>query len=98
MSVNGFLQLDGQKMSTSKGNVYTLRQICDMHGADATRLTLMYGGEGLEDPNWDSEFARNAGPKLVQWYEFAVSNYGRAARTRSSSTAGSSRSRSRPSS
>jgi leucyl-tRNA synthetase len=77
MSVNGFLQLDGQKMSTSKGNVYTLRQICDLNGADATRLTLMYGGEGLEDPNWDSEFARNAGPKLAQWYEFALSNYGK---------------------
>jgi leucyl-tRNA synthetase len=77
MSVNGFLQLDGQKMSTSKGNVFTLRQICDMYGADATRLTLMYGGEGLEDPNWDSEFARGAGPKLAQWYEFAVENFGR---------------------
>jgi leucyl-tRNA synthetase len=77
MSANGFLQLDGQKMSTSKGNVYTLRQICDMYGADATRLTLMYGGEGLEDPNWDSEFARGAGPKLVQWYDFAVENFGK---------------------
>ncbi len=63
MSVNGFLQLDGQKMSSSKGNIYTLRQVCDMFGADATRLTLMYGGEGLEDPNWDSEFARGAGPE-----------------------------------
>lgn len=76
-SVNGFLQLDGQKMSSSKGNVFTLRQICDMYGADATRLTLMYGGEGLEDPNWDSEFARNAGPRLSQWYDFVMENYGK---------------------
>jgi len=75
MSVNGFLQMEGQKMSTSKGNVYTLRQICDTYGADATRLTLMYGGEGLEDPNWDSEFARNAGPRLTQWYDFATENH-----------------------
>ncbi|HUL62444.1 MAG TPA: class I tRNA ligase family protein, partial [Methanocella sp.] len=65
-----------QKMSTSKGNVFTLRQICDLYGADATRLTLMYGGEGLEDPNWDSEFARGASPKLAQWYEFAIANFG----------------------
>lgn len=76
MSVNGFLQLDGEKMSSSKGNIYTLRQVIDIYGADATRLTLMYGGEGLEDPNWDSEFARTAGPKLAQWYEFALENYG----------------------
>lgn len=77
MSVNGFLQLDGQKMSSSKGNIYTLRQVVDMYGADATRITLMYGGEGLEDPNWDSEFARTAGPKLAQWYDFALANYGK---------------------
>jgi leucyl-tRNA synthetase len=77
MSANGFLQLDGQKMSSSKGNIYTLRQVCDMYGADATRLTLMYGGEGLDDPNWDSEFARTAGPKIAQWYDFALSNYGK---------------------
>lgn len=77
MSVNGFLQLDGQKMSTSKGNIYTLRQICDTYGADATRMTLMYGGEGLEDPNWDSEFARNAGPRLTQWCDFVAENYGK---------------------
>jgi len=37
----------------------------------------MYGGEGLEDPNWDSEFARTAGPKLAQWYDFALENYGK---------------------
>ena len=77
MSVNGFLQLDGQKMSSSKGNIYTLRQVCETYGADATRLTLMYGGEGLEDPNWDSEFARTAGPKISQWYDFALANYGK---------------------
>ncbi len=77
MSANGFLQLDGQKMSSSKGNIYTLRQVCDIYGADATRLTLMYGGEGLDDPNWDSEFARTAGPKMGQWFEFALTNYGK---------------------
>ncbi|HEY3422047.1 MAG TPA: leucine--tRNA ligase, partial [Methanocellaceae archaeon] len=77
MSANGFLQLDGQKMSSSKGNIYTLRQVCDIYGADATRLTLMYGGEGMDDPNWDSEFARTAGPKIDQWFEFAMTNYGK---------------------
>lgn len=77
IGVNGFIQVDGVKMSKSKGNFYTLRQIHERYGADATRLTLMYGGEGLDDPNWDTEFARSIGSKLAQWYEFATENYGK---------------------
>jgi len=77
IGVNGFIQVDGAKMSKSKGNFYTLRQIYEKYGADITRITLMYGGEGLDDPNWDSEFARSIGPKLAQWYEFAIENYGK---------------------
>ncbi|MDI6639430.1 MAG: leucine--tRNA ligase [Methanocellales archaeon] len=75
--VNGFIQIDGVKMSKSKGNFYTLRQIHDMYGADVTRLTLMYGGEGLDDPNWDTEFARSIGSKLEQWHDFAIESYGK---------------------
>lgn len=76
IGVNGFIQIDGFKMSKSKGNFYTLRQIHDMYGADVTRLTLMYGGEGLDDPNWDTEFAKSIGSKLEQWHDFAIENYG----------------------
>ncbi|MDI6888808.1 MAG: leucine--tRNA ligase [Methanocellales archaeon] len=75
IGVNGFIQIDGVKMSKSKGNFYTLRQIHDKYGADATRLTLMYGDEGLDDPNWDTEFARSIGSKLTQWSQFAIENY-----------------------
>lgn len=75
--VNGWVQVDGEKMSKSKGNFFTMRQICERYGADVTRFTLMYGGEGLDDPNWETEFARTANTKLEQWYEFAVENYGR---------------------
>ncbi|MDD3420725.1 MAG: leucine--tRNA ligase [Methanocellales archaeon] len=77
IGVNGFIQIDGFKMSKSKGNFYTLRQIHDMYGADVTRLTLMYGGEGLDDPNWDTEFAKSIGSKLEQWQDFALENYGK---------------------
>ncbi len=75
IGVNGFIQIDGEKMSKSKGNFYTLRQIYAKYGADATRITLMYGGEGLDDPNWDTEFAKSIGPKLKQWHDFAIGNY-----------------------
>jgi len=36
IGVNGFIQVDGAKMSKSKGNFYTLRQIYEKYGADIT--------------------------------------------------------------
>jgi leucyl-tRNA synthetase len=75
--VNGWVQVDGEKMSKSKGNFFTLRQIYERFGADVTRFTLMYAGEGLDDPNWETEFAKAAGAKLEQWYNFAIENYGK---------------------
>jgi leucyl-tRNA synthetase len=48
-----------------------------MYGADAARITLMNGGEGLDDPNWDSEFARTITDKLNNWHEFCKENYGK---------------------
>lgn len=75
IGVNGFIKVDGEKMSKSRGNFYTSRQIYAAYGADATRITLMYGGEGLDDPNWDTEFAKSIGPKLKQWHDFAIGNH-----------------------
>lgn len=80
--VNGWVQVDGEKMSKSKGNFYTLRQIFERFGADVTRFTLMYAGEGLDDPNWETEFAKTVGAKLEQWYSFAIENYGRGRKER----------------
>ncbi|NMA30606.1 MAG: leucine--tRNA ligase, partial [Candidatus Methanofastidiosa archaeon] len=75
--VNGWVLVDGEKMSKSKGNFYTIRQIVGMYGADAARITLMNGGEGLDDPNWDSEFARTITDKLKNWHDFCIENYGK---------------------
>ena len=76
IGVNGFIKIDGEKMSKSKGNFYTSRQIYTVYGADATRITLMYGEEGLDDPNWDTEFAKSIGSKLKLWHDFAIENHG----------------------
>jgi leucyl-tRNA synthetase len=75
--VNGWIIVDGEKMSKSKGNFYTIKQIVKMYGADAVRITLMNGGEGLDDPNWDSEFARTITDKLNNWRDFCIENYGK---------------------
>ncbi|NYT03944.1 MAG: leucine--tRNA ligase [Candidatus Methanofastidiosa archaeon] len=75
--VNGWVLVDGEKMSKSKGNFYTIKQIVKMYGADSARITLMNGGEGLDDPNWDSEFARTVTDKLKNWQDFCIENYGK---------------------
>ena len=64
IGVNGWVTVDGKKMSKSLGNVIPLRKLLEEYGADATRITILNGGEGLDDPNWDSDFARGMLGKL----------------------------------
>ncbi|MFH1211192.1 MAG: leucine--tRNA ligase, partial [archaeon] len=74
-SVNGWLLVEGDKMSKSKGNFYTIRQILDKYPADVIRASLMLGGEGLDDPNFNFNNVDAVQQKLSQWYDFAVENY-----------------------
>jgi len=64
IGVNGWVTVNGQKMSKSLGNIIPVRQLLEEYGADATRITILNGGEGLDDPNWDSNFARGMAGKL----------------------------------
>jgi len=76
IGVNGWITVDGEKMSKSLGNFILTRQLEGRFGVDASRFTIMNGGEGLDDPNWDSEMARTMGGKLLEVYRFSVENYG----------------------
>jgi leucyl-tRNA synthetase len=69
LSVNGWVTIDGEKMSKSKGNFITLREALDEFGATATRLGLANAGEGLDDANFDREFASNVDRRLRRWHE-----------------------------
>lgn len=57
IGVNGWVTVDGQKMSKSLGNMIPVREMAEQFGADASRITMLSGGEGLDDPNWDSNLA-----------------------------------------
>ncbi|ESK89942.1 leucine-trna ligase [Moniliophthora roreri MCA 2997] len=57
MRTNGHLLLNGAKMSKSTGNSLTLRDAVEKFGADATRLALADGGDGVEDANFDEKNA-----------------------------------------
>jgi leucyl-tRNA synthetase len=73
--VNGWVLMDLQRMSTSRGISLFLRDGLDKYGADVCRITLMYGGEGVDDSNWDTSFAESIGAKLQTWQSFALETY-----------------------
>ena len=74
-SVNGWLLVNGEKMSKSKGNFFTIRQILEKYPSDAARASLMVGGEGLDDPNFSFENTASISEKLEQFYNFVKENY-----------------------
>ncbi|MDI6826536.1 MAG: leucine--tRNA ligase [Candidatus Aenigmarchaeota archaeon] len=51
-AINGMLNVEGEKMSKSKGNFILLKDAIEKYGADATRIALMDSAEGLNDANW----------------------------------------------
>ncbi len=73
--VNGYITVREVKMSKSLGNVRTLRDSLGQLGADVTRMTLAQGGEGLDDPTFDPEFALTIGRKLEQWFDYATEEH-----------------------
>ena len=77
MGVNGWLMVDKEKMSSSKGNVFTSDDMRRRYGADVVRISLMYSGEGVDDPNWETNFAETMGDRLSSWHAFALEYYGK---------------------
>lgn len=75
--VNGWILVDGQKMSKSLGTQINLGDALEKYGADATRLALANAGEGLDDPTFDTQFASGAALRLIQWHDFAVNWWGK---------------------
>ncbi|MFQ6106584.1 MAG: leucine--tRNA ligase [Thermoplasmata archaeon] len=73
--INGFVKLEGQRMSKSHGVVTYIRDAVSVWGADVTRITLAQGGEGLDDPSFDGEFADTIGKKLYQWMRYALGEH-----------------------
>jgi len=76
ISVNGYIMLDGQKMSKSKGNFITFRQAIERFGIDSTRFASSFASDsGLDDANFDTKLAETINSKLYNLIEFAKENY-----------------------
>ncbi|KAG2381437.1 hypothetical protein C9374_006426 [Naegleria lovaniensis] len=67
---NGYVMVNGAKMSKQAGNFLTLQNVIDMYGADATRLVLCDSGDTHADANFEQNNANSAVLKLnafVEW-------------------------------
>lgn len=60
---NGYINVDGKKMSKSKGNFITLEQSLKVYGADATRMACALAGDSINDANFTKE---NANASIMQ--------------------------------
>ncbi len=75
--LNGHVTVDGKKMSKSLGNVILVRTLLATYGADASRLTVLNGGEGLDDANWDTSLAAVTRQRIRTFIEFAAEWHGK---------------------
>jgi len=74
-TLNGWIKVEGEKMSKSHGNFYTLRDMLKKYGADITRVTLTNAGEGINDPNLELSFAETTKKKLMKWFIYSKEHY-----------------------
>ncbi len=71
IGVNGMLMIESKQMHKSQGNFVTMKNAIDTYGADATRCALLMAAEGMDDPDWRSENAKEMQSKLESLYTFA---------------------------
>ncbi|MEM5801906.1 MAG: leucine--tRNA ligase [Candidatus Aenigmatarchaeota archaeon] len=55
IAVNGFVNVEGTKMSKSKGNIIPLRDLIKKLGADIVRINIVSSNEDMDDANWRDE-------------------------------------------
>ncbi len=68
-AVNGWVTIDGEKMSKSQGNFITLREAMDRFGVSATRFAVANAGEGLDDANFEVDLAKSVSRRLYHWLD-----------------------------
>ncbi|SFC15772.1 leucyl-tRNA synthetase [Halobiforma haloterrestris] len=65
----GMVQLEGEKMSKSKGNVVSPQRIVEEYGADTARLFMMQAAQPERDFDWSEEGVRSTNAFLARLKE-----------------------------
>ena len=72
----GMVQLDGSKMSKSKGNVVSPQRIVEEYGADTARLFMMQAAQPERDFDWSEEGVRSTYRFLTRLTAFVEEHAG----------------------
>ena len=71
MAVFGMGLLEGNKMSSSKGNVVLLCDAIEKHGADTVRMFLMGSAEPWQDFDWREEFVSATKRQISRFWDIS---------------------------
>lgn len=71
LAVNGFVSLEGQKMSKSKGPILTMESAVSNYGADITRMYILSTAEQTQDADWQRAGIESARRQVDRLYSFA---------------------------
>ncbi|MCS7143873.1 MAG: leucine--tRNA ligase, partial [Archaeoglobaceae archaeon] len=75
IAVNGYVSLEGQKMSKSKGPLLTMKKALEIYGADVTRLYILHSAEYDSDADWKSREIEGLASNLERFYNLVKENY-----------------------
>ncbi|MCS7121437.1 MAG: leucine--tRNA ligase [Archaeoglobaceae archaeon] len=74
IAVNGYVSLEGQKMSKSKGPLLTIKKALSTYGADVSRLYILLAAEYDSDADWRSKDLENLASSLKRFYSLFLEN------------------------
>ncbi|WP_202318370.1 leucine--tRNA ligase [Archaeoglobus neptunius] len=75
IAVNGYVSLEGKKMSKSKGPLLTMKRAVQQYGADVTRLYILHAAEYDSDADWKSREVEGLANHLKRFYNLVVEYY-----------------------
>ncbi|MBI4163175.1 MAG: leucine--tRNA ligase [Candidatus Aenigmarchaeota archaeon] len=71
IAVNGYVNVEGEKMSKSRGNIILLSDMLDQHGSDLTRMNIACSAEGIDDADWHAENIKGYRQRIEFLFETA---------------------------
>jgi leucyl-tRNA synthetase len=75
IAVNGYVSLEGKKMSKSKGPLLTMKRAVAENSADVTRLYILYASEYDSDADWRKKDVETLANHLRRFYNLVKEHY-----------------------
>lgn len=71
IAINGFVSLEGEKMSKSKGPLLTMKSAVKEYGADIPRLYILSAAEHVQDADWRKADVDSTRKQVERFYRMA---------------------------